>query len=410
MNPAFTRRNAFSAELLEQGRRALREGRRLEARRYFQEAVAANPFDARAWLHLARLSSPVARAFYLVEAFDLNPTSADTLEELRLAYRFVVRLAHPAARPRATAETVAPKAEPAPIAEPAATPANTPSLLTVASGWRARVARELAHEWRAFSADFGALARSALARWPARPAQALRLYTLPGVGLWLLIFVLSAFLITTLSGARGWQRPTPVAVAVGAAQKVTLTPSLTPSATPTPTQTRWPTATPIPSATPTPTPLVPISLRWAPVLAINGWSYDPGACAGPFQGPLGAEAFIWPANNHFLSGKNFNLRYHPGLDIAAHLGDPIYASDSGVVVFAGWSTVGYGRMVVIDHGNGWQTLYAHLSQIKVACGQGVLQGSVIGLAGSTGNSTGPHLHFEMLSDAYGRVNPWSYLP
>jgi murein DD-endopeptidase MepM/ murein hydrolase activator NlpD len=66
-------------------------------------------------------------------------------------------------------------------------------------------------------------------------------------------------------------------------------------------------------------------------------------------------------------------------------------------------------MIVIDHGSGWQTLYAHLDSINVTCGQEVIQGETIGLMGSTGKSTGPHLHFEMRSDEYGRVNPWNFL-
>jgi len=80
-----------------------------------------------------------------------------------------------------------------------------------------------------------------------------------------------------------------------------------------------------------------------------------------------------------------------------------------VIVYAGWSDYGYGNMVFIDHGNGWQTLYAHLSVLNVSCGQGVGQGATIGAMGSTGNSSGPHLHFEMRSDKYGRVNPLDFL-
>ena len=64
---------------------------------------------------------------------------------------------------------------------------------------------------------------------------------------------------------------------------------------------------------------------------------------------------------------------------------------------------------MIDHGNGWQTYYAHLSQINVICGQSVYQGDLIGLMGSTGRSTGPHLHFEMRSDVYGKVDPLNFL-
>jgi murein DD-endopeptidase MepM/ murein hydrolase activator NlpD len=222
---------------------------------------------------------------------------------------------------------------------------------------------------------------------------------------------LGVSLLTTLSAAGGWQRPAPAAIALGSLRKVMFTP--TASATPTPLATATPiptvlTATPIPSATPTDTP-EPF-LRWAPELEANGWNFERGVCMGPFTGPVGSEAFIWPAGNHYLSGYNFNWRNHPGIDIATQLGDPIYASDTGVVVFAGWNSQGYGNLVVLDHGNGWETLYAHLSQFNVDCGQAVYQGNVIGYAGSTGNSTGPHLHFEILNDTYGRVNPWSYLP
>jgi murein DD-endopeptidase MepM/ murein hydrolase activator NlpD len=143
--------------------------------------------------------------------------------------------------------------------------------------------------------------------------------------------------------------------------------------------------------------------------SVGGSGGEPGACRGPFTGPTGTFSFVWPANNHFLSGNDYSPTIHPGIDIAAGLGAPIYASDTGVVVFAGLSLYGYGNLVIIDHGNGWQTAYGHLSQINVACGGAIYQGQVLGLAGSTGNSTGAHLHFEMRSDQYGRVNPWLYL-
>ena len=145
-------------------------------------------------------------------------------------------------------------------------------------------------------------------------------------------------------------------------------------------------------------------------VGVGGSSGEPGACRGPFSGPSGTFTFIWPANNHYLSGTDFLPVGHPGIGIAAGLGASIYASDTGVVVFAGWSTRGYGNLVIIDHGNGWQTAYAHLSVINVSCGGAIYQGQVLGQAGSTGNSTGSHLHFEMRSDVYGRVNPHLYLP
>jgi murein DD-endopeptidase MepM/ murein hydrolase activator NlpD len=78
-------------------------------------------------------------------------------------------------------------------------------------------------------------------------------------------------------------------------------------------------------------------------------------------------------------------------------------------VYAGWNNWGYGNVVVINHGNGWQTLYAHLSAINVTCGQSVYQTNVIGLVGDTGNSAGSHLHFEMMYNGT-KVNPHDYLP
>jgi murein DD-endopeptidase MepM/ murein hydrolase activator NlpD len=174
-----------------------------------------------------------------------------------------------------------------------------------------------------------------------------------------------------------------------------------------------PTATPILNfepwvPTPTPTPIVyPV---WEAVLPWEGGWTGEASCSGWYAAPVGGGYFIWPANNHWLSGKNYSVRWHPGLDIAASWNDPIYAADAGVVVYAGWNTWGYGNMVVVDHGDGWHTLYGHFNEVSVYCGQPVTQGTVLGLAGSTGNSTGPHLHFEMRSDVYGRVNPWNYLP
>jgi murein DD-endopeptidase MepM/ murein hydrolase activator NlpD len=135
----------------------------------------------------------------------------------------------------------------------------------------------------------------------------------------------------------------------------------------------------------------------------------PGQCPGGYSGgATGSGFFIWPANNHYLSGNNY-WAGHQGIDIAAGLGAPIYAADSGVAVFAGWSNWGYGNMVVIDHGNGWNTLYAHLSQWNVSCGESLNKGYIVGLAGNTGNSSGAHLHFEMNYQGV-RPNPWNYLP
>ena len=140
-----------------------------------------------------------------------------------------------------------------------------------------------------------------------------------------------------------------------------------------------------------------------------GSAFGPGGCAQGFSGgAVGTGGFIWPSANHTVSGNDY-WSGHLAIDIAGGTGDLVWAADSGVVVFAGWSTVGYGNMIMIDHGNGWQTLYAHLSAVRVGCGESVGQGSTIGAIGSTGNSTGSHLHFETRFEG-GFVNPHFVLP
>ena len=135
----------------------------------------------------------------------------------------------------------------------------------------------------------------------------------------------------------------------------------------------------------------------------------PGACGTIYDGPIGSGVFNWPTPLHYVGGYDFSS-IHPALDLAGDTGHSIFASDSGVIVFAGWNNGGYGNVIVVDHGNGWQTLYAHLSQVNVACGQAVFTGNVIGQMGCTGNCSGSHLHFEMMNDIYGKVNPWNFLP
>lgn len=134
----------------------------------------------------------------------------------------------------------------------------------------------------------------------------------------------------------------------------------------------------------------------------------PGACEGNYAGAYGSGAFSWPTASHTLSGNDY-WSGHLGIDIAGYLGDGVFASDAGVIVFAGWANGGYGYMVMIDHGNGYQTLYAHLSVVNAGCGQSVYSGTYIGAIGSTGNSTGPHLHFEV-RDMGGFISPWYVLP
>lgn len=137
----------------------------------------------------------------------------------------------------------------------------------------------------------------------------------------------------------------------------------------------------------------------------------PGACEPISGGAVGFGSFIWPTNNHFLSGFDYSPETnHRGIDLDGETGDPIYAVDAGVVVYSGWNDWGYGNMMIVDHGNDWQSLYAHLSGLNYGCGQSVGQGTVIGAMGSTGNSTGSHLHFELMHSRYSKVNPHDFLP
>jgi murein DD-endopeptidase MepM/ murein hydrolase activator NlpD len=125
-------------------------------------------------------------------------------------------------------------------------------------------------------------------------------------------------------------------------------------------------------------------------------------------GAPSAAGFIWPVNGTVTSG--FGMRWgrmHEGIDIAAPLGAPIWAAAGGTVVYAGWLG-GYGNLAVVDHGNGFATAYAHASAILVAVGQNVAQGETVALVGSTGHSTGPHLHFEVRVNGVA-VDPLLYL-
>ncbi|MBN2550135.1 MAG: peptidoglycan DD-metalloendopeptidase family protein [Anaerolineales bacterium] len=136
--------------------------------------------------------------------------------------------------------------------------------------------------------------------------------------------------------------------------------------------------------------------------------YGSGACGAIYEGAIGTGTFVWPTTDRTLSGYTYDPAVHPAIDIGGAEGNPIYATDSGVIVYSGWSDYGYGYLIVIDHGNGWQSAYAHLSAIAVGCGQSVYQGGYIGALGTTGNSSGPHLHFELAINGV-KVNPLDYL-
>jgi len=147
--------------------------------------------------------------------------------------------------------------------------------------------------------------------------------------------------------------------------------------------------------------------REEPATAVN---VGPGACTGSYDGVVGTLNFRWPVEDHTLSGYDYApSANHLGIDLRGEMGDPVKAVDNGVVVYAGWNDWGYGNMVVVDHGSGWQSLYAHLAEVDVVCGQEVYAGDKLGSMGDTGEAEGVHLHFELRSDEYGRVNPWDFL-
>lgn len=136
-----------------------------------------------------------------------------------------------------------------------------------------------------------------------------------------------------------------------------------------------------------------------------------GACEPISGGAIGFGTFVWPAASHFLSGYDWSPQTnHRAIDIAGHEGAGIFAVDAGVIVYSGWNNYGYGNVVILDHGTGFQSMYAHMSAIYVGCGQSVGQGEAIGAFGSTGRSSGAHLHFELMTSVYGKVNPWDFLP
>ena len=137
----------------------------------------------------------------------------------------------------------------------------------------------------------------------------------------------------------------------------------------------------------------------------------PGRCKPIDTGPIGYGVFVWPTTEHRISGYEFSpASNHWGIDVGGKLGNPIYAIEAGVVVYSGWNDWGYGNLIIIDHGDGWQSLYGHLSAFNVQCGAYITQpGQVIGYMGSTGRSSGPHLHFEMSLNG-SRANPHKWLP
>jgi murein DD-endopeptidase MepM/ murein hydrolase activator NlpD len=131
------------------------------------------------------------------------------------------------------------------------------------------------------------------------------------------------------------------------------------------------------------------------------------ASVKPEAWPYGDGSFIWPLQGGVIS-QGFR-RGHRAIDIAAPIGTPVYAADNGIVLKSGYSYDGYGGRVIIDHQIDYVTLYAHLSQALVQEGDVVQKGQLIGYVGSTGNSTGPHIHFELRDFGY-LIDPRTLLP
>ena len=145
-------------------------------------------------------------------------------------------------------------------------------------------------------------------------------------------------------------------------------------------------------------------LSWpdAPQVAPNG---------GQLFDQRHASTWIWPTKGVFTSGYGWRWgRMHRGIDMANNVGTPIQAARTGTVVFSGWHDGGYGYLVTLQHSDGSRSLYAHNSRLMVSNGQEVRQGAVIALMGSTGRSTGPHLHFEIHPAGAGAVDPLTVLP
>ena len=155
---------------------------------------------------------------------------------------------------------------------------------------------------------------------------------------------------------------------------------------------------------------LPIIPSAGAIPAPGSFPFDPSLVGGSGAADSHIPS-IWPTTG--VVSSPYGLRwggtdFHPGMDIANDMGTPIVATADGVVEYAGWNSGGYGNMVDINHGNGIMTRYGHAMQVVVSTGQQVERGQLIAYMGSTGFSTGPHVHYEVHVNG-NRVNPISYL-
>jgi septal ring factor EnvC (AmiA/AmiB activator) len=175
------------------------------------------------------------------------------------------------------------------------------------------------------------------------------------------------------------------------------------------TSTTTTTAAPTTTTTTAPPTTIAAAASPAPTVAPTT-TKPPATTTPPTTRPSGGGGLSWPVNGPVTSpyGPRWGT-FHRGIDIGVGMGTPIAAASGGTVFFAGEMS-GYGLVVLIDHGNGMVTLYAHQSQLMSVKGQSVARGTTIGLVGSTGHSTGPHLHFEVRLGSNGNaVDPMGYL-
>lgn len=130
-------------------------------------------------------------------------------------------------------------------------------------------------------------------------------------------------------------------------------------------------------------------------MAVSPQEFGSGACPeNASQQPAGDGTFAWPVRSHDVIAEAY-WRAHPGVDLAVDIGEDVLATDSGVVTFSGWSNLGYGYLVVLDHGNGDFSLYAGLGAVTATCGTLLAAGQPLGLGGVIGHPAGPFVHFEI---------------
>jgi murein DD-endopeptidase MepM/ murein hydrolase activator NlpD len=151
------------------------------------------------------------------------------------------------------------------------------------------------------------------------------------------------------------------------------------------------------------------SIEWkepGPLIVSNEGRPSSSFYTGPLIGS-GTSKFVWPVSPIVIT--QYFWVGHRAIDLDTYRGQPIQASDGGTVIYSGWDDTGYGFLVILDHGNGYWTYYAHNSELLVQAGESVVQGQTIALSGSTGNSTGDHLDFRIRQ---GNVflNPLEFLP